>query len=129
MVVFKIFIKNFNYFKLIFINCSTKFSNIHNVLRKYGIKEQIPCLFVFDDLMFLSDVKDNWSKLHNYVTKMKDCHHSNCSLIFVCQAAKASFIQNGPMQLCIRFGQANLCSGCSFVAQVIVGKSTKKINE
>ena len=69
--------------KLIFINCSTKFTNIHDVLAKYGIEDQIPCLLVFDDLMFLSDVKDNWSKLHNYV--MKDYHHSNCSLIFVCQ--------------------------------------------
>ena len=36
-----------NYFKLIFINCSTKFPDIHDVLQKYGIKEQIPCLFVF----------------------------------------------------------------------------------
>ena len=66
-----------------FINCSIKFPNIHDVIWKYGIKEQIPCLFVFDNLMFLSDIKDNWGKSHNYVTK--DCHHSNCSLIFVHQ--------------------------------------------
>ena len=72
-----------NYFKLFLINCSAEFPNIHDVLVKYGTKERIPCLFVFDDLMFLSDVKDNWNKLHNYV--MKDSHHSNVSLIFVCQ--------------------------------------------
>ena len=72
-----------NDFKLTSINCSVQFPDVHDVLAKYGIKEQIPFLFVFDNLMFLSDVKDNWNKLHNYV--MKDCHHSNVSLIFVCQ--------------------------------------------
>ena len=71
-----------NDFKLMFINCSAEFPNIHDVLVKYGIKEGIPCLFVFD-VTFLSNVEDNWNKLHNYVTK--DCHHSNVSLIFVCQ--------------------------------------------
>ena len=72
-----------NDFKLTFINCSAQFSNVHNVLAKYGTKKLIPCLFVFDNFMFLSDGKDNWNKLHHYV--MKDCPYSNVSLIFLCQ--------------------------------------------
>ena len=42
------------------------------------------CLFVFDDLMFaVCEDKNKLDKLHGYV--MKDCHHCNCSRIFVCE--------------------------------------------
>ena len=41
-------------------------------------------MLILDDLMFVaSGDKENLKKLNEYV--MKDCHHQNISLVFICQ--------------------------------------------
>ena len=50
------------------------------IVEKYG--ENV--LLILDDLMFVaSRHKDNLIKLNEYA--IKDCHHQNISLIFICQ--------------------------------------------
>ena len=71
--------KNGDKRKVIFINSTGWFPDVHQVLSVHGIDKLWSCLFVFDNLTFV--VCED--KLHGYV--MKDCHDYNCSLIFVCQ--------------------------------------------
>lgn len=87
--------KNDDKNKVIFIDCTGQLSNIHQILLGHGIDRMFPSLFVFDSLMFsICEDKDKLDKLHSYV--MKDCHHCNCSLIFVSQdlTYKAEKIEN-----------------------------------
>ena len=73
--------KNGDKTKVISIGCTGQLPDIHQILSRYGIDRICPCLFMFDKLMFA--VCEDEDKLHGYV--MKDCHHCNCSLMFVCQ--------------------------------------------
>ena len=76
--------KNGDKRKVIFIDSTGRFPDIHQILSEHGINKSCLCLFVFDDLMFaVCEDKEKLDKLHGYV--IKDCHHYNCSLVFICQ--------------------------------------------
>ena len=63
-----------------FVECTKTIPGVREIVERYG--ENV--MLILDDLMFVaSGDKENLNRLNEYA--MKDCHHQNISLIFVCQ--------------------------------------------